>query len=68
MARLAMLYAITDEALAQLEAQDIDQMYDYMGEEIEEENPHAYPCIRLGHSEPKSLLCPKPTSKELPPH
>ena len=32
-----MLYAITDEALAQLEAQDIDQMYDYMLEEIEEE-------------------------------
>ena len=37
MARLGMLYAITDEALAQLEAQDIDQMYDYMLEEIEEE-------------------------------
>ena len=37
MARLGMLYAITDEVLAQLEAQDIDQMYDYMLEEIEEE-------------------------------
>ena len=37
MARLGMLYAITDEALGQLEAQDIDQMYDYMLEEIEEE-------------------------------
>ena len=45
MARLAMLYAITDEALAQLEAQDIDQMYDYMGEEIEEklfDTPEAF--------------------------
>ena len=37
MARLAMLYAITDEALEQLKAQDIDEMYDYMLEEIEEE-------------------------------
>ena len=37
MARLGMLYAITDEVLAQLEIQDIDQMYDYMLEEIEEE-------------------------------
>ena len=37
MARLGMLYAITDEALEQLKAQDIDQMYDYMLEEIEEE-------------------------------
>ena len=37
MARLGMLYAITDEVLAQLKAQDIDQMYDYMLEEIEEE-------------------------------
>ena len=37
MARLGMLYAITDEALEQLKAQDIDEMYDYMLEEIEEE-------------------------------
>jgi len=28
MARLGMLYAITDEALEQLKAQDIDEMYD----------------------------------------
>ena len=37
MARLGMLYAMTDEALEQLKAQDIDEMYDYMLEEIEEE-------------------------------
>lgn len=37
MARLGMFYAITDEALEQLKAQDIDEMYDYMLEEIEEE-------------------------------
>ena len=37
MARLGMLYAITDEALEQLKTQDIDKMYDYMLEEIEEE-------------------------------
>ena len=62
MARLAMLYAITDEALEQLKAQDIDEMYDYMLEEIEEElfnTPEAFEldkawegihyCLREGH-------------------
>ncbi|MDO4881057.1 MAG: DUF1877 family protein [Capnocytophaga sp.] len=37
MARLGMLYAITDEELAQLKAQKIEERYEYMVDEIQAE-------------------------------